>query len=826
MRFISPSAALAVLSIALISTLAGAAEPTALTHDVQPLETVARFEAPVVDIEAARLEDEDREREGLAPRFAITNPVAITPDSHGSWEEIGGGMRLWRLRIGSPGALSLNLGFSAFRLPAGASLMVYAADDSYRLRAFGPADNAAHGELWTPVVLSDDIVVEFTIPVKADDDFELELGTVGVGYRGFGEILGDRSGWCNNDVVCPEADPWWDEIPSVGVISTGGGTFCTGFMVNNTAQDETPFFMTANHCGIYSGNAASLVVYWNFQSPNCGDQCCGSLAQNQTGSYFRSSYSSSDFTLVELDELPNPDWGISYAGWDRTSADPDWAVAIHHPSTDEKSISWENDPCTTTSYLSNSVPGNGTHIRVEDWDDGTTEPGSSGSPLFDQNHRVVGQLHGGYAACGNDDPDWYGRFSVSWTGGGSSSTRLSNWLDPLSTGQETIDTLNPGASGMRVSPSDGLVSSGPVGGPFTPDSKDYTVENQGDTGFNYSVIHDEPWVTVMNSSGYLAPGATAIVTVTINGAASGLPAGLHGDTVAFSNVTTGDGDTTRPVSLQVGEATLVYSETMDSNPGWSTQDQWAFGDPTGQGGADHGNPDPNSGYTGSNVYGYNLNGDYTNSMPERHLTSTAFDCSNLSATTLKFRRWLNVEQPAYDHAYVRVSNDNVTWSQLWTNGAEITDNSWQLMEYDIAAIADGQPTVYLRWTMGTTDSSWLYSGWNIDDVEIWGIDSGATGVADGGALPARTDLLRAVPNPFNPKTTLSFDLAEPGHVTLAIYDVGGRRAATLVDETREAGRHNVEWNGRSQSGSSSSGVYFAQLLTDAGVQTQKLTLLK
>jgi hypothetical protein len=217
-------------------------------------------------------------------------------------------------------------------------------------------------------------------------------------------------------------------------------------MVNNTAADSTPYFMTANHCGI-AFNAASLVVYWNFETSVCGGIPDGLLNQWQTGSYHRASYSPSDFTLVELDQDPDPAWGITFAGWDRSGADASSAVAIHHPNCDEKRISFEYQSTTVTSYLGTSVPGDGTHVRVTDWDLGTTEPGSSGSPLFDQNHRVIGQLAGGYAACGNDLSDWYGRFARSWTGGGSSSTRLSNWLDPGSTGAMSVDTLVPGQAG-------------------------------------------------------------------------------------------------------------------------------------------------------------------------------------------------------------------------------------------------------------------------------------------------------------------------------------------------------------------------------------------
>jgi hypothetical protein len=96
-----------------------------------------------------------------------------------------------------------------------------------------------------------------------------------------------------------------------------------------------------------------------------------------------------------------------------------------------------------TSYGGNSVPGNGTHLRVSSWDEGTTEPGSSGCPLFDPDAHIVGQLHGGSADCGNALSDWFGLFSRSWSGGGSSTTRLSNWLDPCGTAPTTLDGKNP-----------------------------------------------------------------------------------------------------------------------------------------------------------------------------------------------------------------------------------------------------------------------------------------------------------------------------------------------------------------------------------------------
>ena len=170
--------------------------------------------------------------------------------------------------------------------------------------------------------------------------------------------------------------------------------------------------------------------------------------------------------------------------------------------------------------------------------------------------------------------------------------------------------------------------------------------------------------------------------------------------------------------IELGEVAIAFD--LAGDPGWTTQGLWAFGQPTG-GGGEYGGPDPTGGHTGPYVYGYNLNGDYENNLPERHLTSDAIDCSDMEDVHLTYWRWLGVEQPTYDHAYVRISNDGSNWVTVWTNTQEIADTSWVEQDLDISSVADGQETVYLRWTMGTTDGGWRYCGWNIDDIEIRGL---------------------------------------------------------------------------------------------------------
>jgi lysyl endopeptidase len=440
------------------STQATDQQPLSFGEMLQPLDQVPVIELQALDREALLAEDAVREAQpGVAPRFAVPHEVAIAVHGRGLWEAGPAGIDVWRHRIDAPGAVSINLAFSRFRLPEGAELHLFSSDGKHRIRPFTAADNNPADELWTPILQGESMVVELQVPIQSREQVTLEIGSINYGYRGFHETASTRSGACNVDVVCPEGDDWQHQISSVAVISTGGSTFCTGFMVNNVEFDGTPYFMTANHCSIGAGNAASLVTYWNFENSTCrppgepgsGGTGDGTLDQFNTGSTFRASLAASDFTLVELFNEPNPAWGVTYAGWDARDQATDWAIAVHHPSTNEKRISFEYDATSITDYLSDTPNPNQTHIRVEDWDLGTTEPGSSGSPLFNPDGQVVGQLHGGYAACSNDDPDWYGRIAWSWDSGGSASARLRDWLDPNNTGTLVISGLGEAGFGLE-----------------------------------------------------------------------------------------------------------------------------------------------------------------------------------------------------------------------------------------------------------------------------------------------------------------------------------------------------------------------------------------
>jgi C1A family cysteine protease len=396
------------------------------------------------------------------------------------------------------------------------------------------------------------------------------------------------------------------------------------------------------------------------------------------------------------------------------------------------------------------------------------------------------------------------------------------------TGNFTIKALTLDR-GIRVRPLDGWRAEGIPGGPFEPVGTTYRFGYVGADPIDYRIWVDpwERWVSLSgDTAGSLDPGDAAQVTVELNGNAPSLPEGAHFATVHFANTTDHAGDTERTVELDVGEPTVRYRWNLDTDPGWTMEGQWAFGQPTGSGGQ-YGSPDPTSGHTGENVYGCNLNGDYYNDLYEEHLTSEVIDCTDLFDVHLKFWRWLGVEQSLYDHAYVRVSNNGTDWTTVWENTSTVSDAAWQQVDYDITAVAGGQPEVYLRWTMGTTDGGWNYCGWNIDDIEVWAIDRGTyTDVDDIGAGTAfRLETVR--PNPFNPTANVAFSLPKPCDVRLAVYDVSGRLVNVLASGRHEAGIHTKAWNGVDARGRSvGSGVYFLRLEAGDRTATQKMVLVK
>jgi hypothetical protein len=398
--------------------------------------------------------DEDKNREAdpenpVPYRFAksITTDFSSENKDLGTWETLPGKSHLWRIRILSDGAKSINLGITKFSLPEGAKLWIYSYDCEYVEGPYLDKDKT-RGQLWTPIIPSDQIVIELYVPFGALREPVVVIGKVNYGYRGIereNKVFRSPRGPCNIDVACLEDDSLQDQIRSAAFYSLNGDYICSGVLLNNTRGDFTPYFLTACHCGVDCDNAHTIVVYWNYQSQEC-HKCSdhglgGSLKYNQVGAFCRARWGrkvGSDFALVELKEKPHPSYNVYYSGWNASNktSKPASGVGIHHPCYSLKAISFGR-----ISYEEGQEEESRAKYWTVKWEKGTVQNGSSGSGLWDQcTGLCIGQLRGPGIGCDEEtrcEPDdrscKYGKLSAGWEGGGTPDTQLKYWLDPCDT---------------------------------------------------------------------------------------------------------------------------------------------------------------------------------------------------------------------------------------------------------------------------------------------------------------------------------------------------------------------------------------------------------
>jgi hypothetical protein len=369
---------------------------------------------------------------------------------------------IYQVEFISKDALTMNVFFQEFDLGPGEYVHVFDSEGKFYDGAYTSANNQPDLLLSTLPIPATKIVVSYFKPTGSTYDSKLTIGHVIQGYRqvaqhfvealhGTAKGLND-SGACNYDTGCSQlpGNPFgtpgeWDEaIASVAIILVNGSGICSGALVNNTANDGTPYFLSANHCGTSGGGGRSFLFGYESATTSCAttaNSSNGPTTAQINGATLRANNSGSDVALWELNSpIPNS-YNVYFAGWDNSGNIPTEITGIHHPSGDVKKICREEDSPFYDTAAGAQV------WWINEWEWGVTEPGSSGSPIFDQNKRIVGQLYGGLAACSgtvnNGTYDYYGRFDVSWDNGGSASNQLSNWLDPLGLNPITLDGYNP-----------------------------------------------------------------------------------------------------------------------------------------------------------------------------------------------------------------------------------------------------------------------------------------------------------------------------------------------------------------------------------------------
>lgn len=398
--------------------------PPSIEFGVQA--TAAPVELALIDdSQWARIDAEDAERADLDKviRYGFWRAIGVDALTAGEWIEIADVGYLWIADVIAPDAVGLRLHFVDVDLPEGARLYVYSPDVPEKL--WGPYEGRglAAGEIWTPTTFGPTARIEYFVPiVHAKGDltasplgepafpepltqpaFQLE-GCQHV-YRDPVAIEIEAVGTCHNSIAC------FSTWANVGRACAGIGTidqnalWCSGTMIATTSGDQTPYWLTANHCISSASTATNAEIYWLYQPATCGGTVPSLASVPQSAVCTRLSNSAgSDYSLLMV-EGTVPD-GLFWAGWSSATVTNGTAsTGIHHPDGSWKRISFANKISGASSGF----------IRM-DWTDGPTEPGSSGSGIFrNDTQQLVGQLYGGPSSCANESYDDYGAFATTYS---------------------------------------------------------------------------------------------------------------------------------------------------------------------------------------------------------------------------------------------------------------------------------------------------------------------------------------------------------------------------------------------------------------------------
>lgn len=352
----------------------------------------------------------------------------------------------YNVYIHSQGAYSLNLIFEDVHFPNNASLSLSGSDSTYIIM-YGAADVKHSSVLPTPLIDGDEVHITYAEP-KNQAEGTWRIVQVAHDFTGIlkKSELKSSSSQCNVDINCPDGKDWQVEKRAVCKMLIQGITVCTGTLMNNTAQDQTPYILTANHCVASDKKAERTVFYFDYENATCGKDSSVSSEKTISGSTLvaTSPDGKLDFSLLKLNAAPPESYNIYYAGWSRSDEVGKGTACIHHPKGDVKKISVANEKPTTVNFKTSAftyAPDG--HWKISRWNVGTTEGGSSGSPLFCNEHLVIGDLSGGEATCETPTNDFFQKFSKAWDYYDTEAAQLKPWLDPMNSGVEKCSGYDP-----------------------------------------------------------------------------------------------------------------------------------------------------------------------------------------------------------------------------------------------------------------------------------------------------------------------------------------------------------------------------------------------
>lgn len=385
----------------------------------------------------------EKAKQGQPLQAGILQTVGINLCAS-EWEtRSSDGQRVSTYRFAAPGVGGLTVYYNNLALAPGTELRMYNPSQTLNLGPYTNNDNPSGGAFATGILDDDSLILELR---RAPSDITTQCLISAVSLikplnTGFG-----GAGNCEVNINCTEGNNW--QTIKKGVvrlyIKSGGSSYwCSGSLVNNTRNDHTPYLLTANHCGqdATTTELSQWIVSFNYEADGCDNPTNEPGRTDMTGvakiaQSIESSNTGSDFYLVKLKQsIPNGT-DAYFNGWSRENASSASGVTIHHPQGDIKKISTYTSPLVNSNWNTSPL---GTHWEVF-WSEtangyGVTEGGSSGSPLFNSEGQIVGQLTGGNSSCISlSSADYYGKIYYSWNTNSNAANQLAAWLDPDNTG--------------------------------------------------------------------------------------------------------------------------------------------------------------------------------------------------------------------------------------------------------------------------------------------------------------------------------------------------------------------------------------------------------
>jgi PKD repeat protein len=444
-------------------------------------------------INALVAEDVERHKNSISPpRVAVILPVNYTMENSGQWTTLPSGEKIWQLKIKVPSAIALSLLYDNFYLPEGSKLFIYSSNKQHILGAYTCSNNPKNGpQFATEFVAGDELVLEYVAPPtpilkgqpvdikghtkEKSKPYEEKpaISISGVSYAYNQAFISVReafhkgpsntpaeegaSGSCMVNINCSEGLPWQHQKKGIAATmqKIGAGYYiCSGTLVNNTAEDLTPYFLMAQHCSFAETSNATdddykyWIFYFHWERTGCDNNSPLAAYKTMTGSKKLVSlpiHSASDGLLIKLENFVPADYDVYYNGWDRSANPATSGVGIHHPSGDVKKISTVTGTATSNTWNGDGFIGAAAahwlvYFAKTENGHGVTEGGSSGSPYFNQNGLVVGTLTGGSSQCNNlTGSNFYGKLWYHWDQYTNDPTNhMKTYLDPVNSGATTI----------------------------------------------------------------------------------------------------------------------------------------------------------------------------------------------------------------------------------------------------------------------------------------------------------------------------------------------------------------------------------------------------